>query len=345
MGADQVTLFRIKSWILVFLSGATFRPCFGADVAPQVEMHAVITIKKNVTVELSRIYLRDIADCSGYSELCGEIYSVDLFESPMAGKASWISSEQVRKILEEEFPDTSILIEGAKRTKIYAASADFTSEDMKSFVQNYVSENQLLPPSMVVSHFQTAHPIQKRSGAEAYHISYIRGLNVHSESWLKRATSSMVRISGQLTNSANSNDYSVFQAMIRLKIKQKVPVLVRNVEAGVSLKPEFFEIRDVTLQGAPGTYIGELSKFDGAVTRRSLQAGMAISASDIRVVPLVLNQSTIEVVQENSGMEIKSTGRSLQSGKLGDRIQVELPASRKRVFAVVTGKNSVRIAR
>ena len=318
---------------------------YGVGVAPQVPMEVTLKPRDNAEVGTSRIYLRDIMQCRGYSEICEDFYSVDLGEAPKAGKQTWVSLKQLQKILSVEFPGIKISYEGKKRIQVKASFQELSPDTMRNYLQEFASLENLLPQSMTVSHFQTPNAVKAREGVNSYKIGYLRGLNPHSKSWLRRATTSMVRVAGELVNSFDSTDKILFQAMIRLRVKLKMPVLTQEIAAGVMLKPEHVEMRETDLIGAPGAYIKDLAMFSGAMARRNLIAGMPVRERDVKILPLVKSQSNVEIVQENAGMEIRSAGKSLQNGSLGDRVQIELSSSRKRVAAVVVGKNSVRIVK
>ena len=60
--------------------------------------------------------------------------------------------------------------------------------------------------------------------------------------------------------------------------------------------------------------------------------------------PIIINKaSTVEIVYQNNGIEVRAVGTALQDGREGEMIRVQNEVSKKIISGLVLDKNTVLI--
>lgn len=91
-------------------------------------------------------------------------------------------------------------------------------------------------------------------------------------------------------------------------------------------------------------YFTDFSQVVGKQLRRSLSTGLPVPGSAVGEPIVVSSGELIEVESVAGSISVKTAGRALSGGAVGDLINVELLSSRKRLSATVVGPLQVRIA-
>ncbi len=96
------------------------------------------------------------------------------------------------------------------------------------------------------------------------------------------------------------------------------------------------EHRTAAVLADPGAAIGKR-------TTARINAGTEITAAMLRSVPLVKRGEVVRILLESGPMTISAVGQSQEDGGQGDLIRVQNIASKRVIFARVTGHSQVRV--
>ncbi len=330
-----------KNFALVILLSSPSAFADAVHVAPQVQLRIQLHAMSEATAPLSRIYVRDIMTCDGYTPLCDEINGVDLGDAPAPGRHVWLLRDSLGEILQQELPDVEVVLAGAQRIKVQTTMNDISGDELREMLVQYVAVAGQGRDDVQIARVQLSRPISVRAGAN-YRVVGLSDFNLNSEVWVRRALLGMVRVQGEIAREAAPEDRFPFLAMIRLRTVAEVPVPILTIEPGTPLTPELFQLSRVELGASTSTIVRRIEEVVGGVARRRLVSSAAISTSDVVHELMVNRQADVRVHMEKNGLEMTAPGRALQSGRVGDRIAIELQANRKRAFAIVTGKDAVR---
>ncbi len=123
----------------------------------------------------------------------------------------------------------------------------------------------------------------------------------------------------------------------------RAPVLARPV-----LRGEVVTQADVALERRRRSELGpdiitDAAKLIGNAARRPMGKGSLVRDADIQRPEAVERNAVVLMTYEQPGMQLSMRGRALQSGAVGDTIQIQNISSRKTVEAVITGPNRAAV--
>ncbi len=148
-----------------------------------------------------------------------------------------------------------------------------------------------------------------------------------------------------------------------LQVKDRGTIIPVSVKARVALPPmivattrpmrrdEIITESAITYRPLPKRWAADESKYFtqfeqvlGKQLRRSLSTGLPISEGVIGEPVVISRGELIEVESVAGGVSVRTQGKSLGSGSVGELIEVEILGSRHRQHATVVGPLKVRIA-
>lgn len=105
--------------------------------------------------------------------------------------------------------------------------------------------------------------------------------------------------------------------------------------------PEATQVEEVTFEGNPPSgALGSLP--EGFRLRVPVGAGRTLTRADFEPIPMVSAGERIRVELSWGPVSITSEAIARSSGPKGERIRLELPSSKKTIYAVVTGPGEAR---
>lgn len=124
---------------------------------------------------------------------------------------------------------------------------------------------------------------------------------------------------------------------------ESIPVLKNRVAAGETITRSDVEWLQVPAGRYGGGYVDQISDLVGQSPRRALNAGAPVRAGDVGRPEAVAKNVLVTMVAQNPGITITTTGRALESGSIGDVVQVMNLQSKKIVQATIIGSNQVQV--
>jgi flagella basal body P-ring formation protein FlgA len=124
--------------------------------------------------------------------------------------------------------------------------------------------------------------------------------------------------------------------------------LAETVEAVVPLRAigrgEVIKAVDVRVERRAKTEAAAIEDLLGLAAKRALRPGEVIRAGDVMKPELVARNATVDITYEAPGMVLSIRGKALESGTLGDVINVLNVQSKRTIQATVTGPERVSVA-
>jgi flagella basal body P-ring formation protein FlgA len=122
-------------------------------------------------------------------------------------------------------------------------------------------------------------------------------------------------------------------------------VYAQDAPAGTEMGELKMHKGTVDVAKADGRVVDALTTLTGDRLKRGVQSGWPVLLSDFEPVPDVDRQSQVVVHVRYGAVRIKTLGRALDAGDVGDVIPVLVEGAASSVLAKVTGKGVVDIAR
>lgn len=129
----------------------------------------------------------------------------------------------------------------------------------------------------------------------------------------------------------------------RAQVVEAIPVLKNRIAAGHVISRSDVEWLQVPANRYGAGFIDRFDDLIGQTPRRALAAGMPIRAADIGKPEVITKNSLVTMVVQGPGLTITTTGRAMESGSIGDVVQVMNPQSKRTIQATVTGTNLVQV--
>jgi flagella basal body P-ring formation protein FlgA len=129
----------------------------------------------------------------------------------------------------------------------------------------------------------------------------------------------------------------------RAQIVEAIPVLKSRIAAGQVISRNDVEWLQVPANRYGAGYIDRIEELVGQSPRRALAAGVPVRSNDIGKPEAIAKNSLVTMVAQAPGMTITTTGRALESGSIGDVVQVMNLQSKRSIQATVTGMNLVQV--
>lgn len=117
-------------------------------------------------------------------------------------------------------------------------------------------------------------------------------------------------------------------------------IAARTIPAGAVVAKE--DLRVLEADGGQG---GGIERMIGLQSRRAIYAGTAVRAEDLGPATLVERNEIVTMRYASGRLGIRTEGRALEPGSLGERIRVINLGSRMSITAVVAGEGLVEVSR
>ncbi len=124
----------------------------------------------------------------------------------------------------------------------------------------------------------------------------------------------------------------------------ELPVLTRRMPAGGIIQPGDVQVARIRAGLARGEVARTTGQAIGLSVRHMTMAGQPLLLSELGKPPAIQKGARVRMLLQSPGLDLVAQGQALQSGALGDRIQVLNPSSHAVVEADVTGADQVRVA-
>jgi flagella basal body P-ring formation protein FlgA len=129
----------------------------------------------------------------------------------------------------------------------------------------------------------------------------------------------------------------------RAQAVEAIPVLKSRIAAGHVIARNDVEWLQVPANRYGAGYVDRFDELIGQTPRRALAAGMPIRTADIGKPEAIAKNSLVTMVAQGPGLTITTTGRAMESGSIGDVVQVMNLQSKRAIQATVTGMNLVQV--
>ncbi len=292
-----------------------------------------IRLRPDSVVQGTRICLADIADLSGNDEAL----VTRLARAPLG------SVTQVRTLTRAEVLDLvrslisdpqDVVMAGADFARVSLATRPPAAEEIDSLLkEHFASISQWRKEEIEIHSVDNLKSIEIPQGE-------VR-LAITSRSLPSNFHSALLQVAAILDGRTVRSFWIKADVRVRARVVQVVEPIAyaRAIQEG-NLREAVSEIAD------PGSaYFRTCAEAIGATSRRNLNIGDLLKREWVKEDMFVHSGDTVKLVSQDGRVCITAMVRSLQSGRMGDRIKVRNLDSDRAVVAVVTGRGEARVAR
>ncbi len=124
---------------------------------------------------------------------------------------------------------------------------------------------------------------------------------------------------------------------------QLIPILSRPVPRGAVLTEADIKIERVAVKRMGANVVTRMEGAVGMQTKRALRPGQPLRSTDLAPPTMIEKGTLVTMVFAIPGVKLTNVGRALESGSIGDIIDVINPRSRRTVMARVVSRNQVSV--
>lgn len=123
----------------------------------------------------------------------------------------------------------------------------------------------------------------------------------------------------------------------------EIAMPVRDIERAAVIAAEDVKLTRIPRNQLPSDAIADLQPLVGMAARHRLTAGRPVRQSDVERPKLVQRNAIVTIVYQVPGLMVKSTGRALGDGALGETVTILNTQSKRTIIAEVAGPGEVRV--
>jgi flagella basal body P-ring formation protein FlgA len=321
-----------------FLAGAYSA---SAEILPE---QPTIELLAKATVTGARVYLADIARCSGSVKMCREITGIDISSSPAPGRSAFIQKSSVESILAKEWVGVSIQFTGNESTRVEAANSDIGIDDIRSKLQNAIGQRTHRIAEELRVSIQKIQPI----GALTIRPTQLQldfydldSISFESPDWLSKNLVGNRLISIRAVNPSDLDDKSNLQINVMFAVERLLPSLAKSLPPG-----QIIQDSNVTMLWMPmrrGLQDFAVSKdvVIGRKSRQSLSSGEPILVRYLESPMAVGRNQIVTMIVKKGDLEIAARATTVDQGAIGQTVQVVNMANKLRMKARVIDEKTV----
>jgi flagella basal body P-ring formation protein FlgA len=140
----------------------------------------------------------------------------------------------------------------------------------------------------------------------------------------------------------NNRDRS-FYVPFRTINRTKVFVLTHGGRKNDVLRPESLTGKETLLNEKQPSYPSRIEDIVGRTLKRDIAAGTVITYSMLDDPVVIQKGEIVNIVAENKKLTVRTKGKAMEKGKVGDSIRVKNVLSEKEVFGKVVDDNTILV--
>ncbi len=132
---------------------------------------------------------------------------------------------------------------------------------------------------------------------------------------------------------------------VKVTAEYRIVSTIRSLARGSTLSSDDLRLKTIRMNPSEKPFINQLESAVGKELSRSLSAGTNLTQSMVRLPKVVSRGDNITMIVSIGSLEVRSSGKALQDGIVGQRIALQNVKSRRRVEGWVQMDGSVRVSR
>ncbi len=321
---------------LVFASGAF------AQVAPGLTTR--ITLRDKASITGPRVYLSDIAKCSGSPELCREITGIDVAASGAPGRAIFVQKSVIESILEKEWPAAVVTCDGPETVRVDAAGVEVAADELRAKIQELVSERTTSINAEVrvtVLRVQPLGFVSVRPTQSRLEFSDLDTVQFDNVDWISKNLVGTRMVQVRVQNPTDLQDRSFIQVQVTFSVDRQLPVLKQSVAAGQVISESNIALTWVAMRRGNQDFVLSNQGAVGRKSRQSISSGEPIPMRYLESPLAVVRNQAVTMLVRTGGIEISARATTVDQGSVGQTVEVMNLATKKRMRARVIDEKTV----
>ncbi|HQJ94463.1 MAG TPA: flagellar basal body P-ring formation chaperone FlgA, partial [Syntrophorhabdaceae bacterium] len=126
-------------------------------------------------------------------------------------------------------------------------------------------------------------------------------------------------------------------------VKKHIYVLKQNLKRGDVINAGDIIKKEILLNENKGRYPLDIEKIIGKTVKKDINAGTVVKNDMIEDRYVVKTNEIVSILAQNNRIMVKTKGRAIEKGKIGDVIRVKNVSSNKEILGKVVGSGVVTV--
>jgi flagella basal body P-ring formation protein FlgA len=310
-----------------------------------------IALKPTAACFLNIVTLGDIADLSGSESWIQAVRDLPLGPAPtLGGRQTWSQDDVLNILRLRGFDERGIRWGGEDACQVIRREPNVSVPSTMEAVSFEVTPSQVTMAERTVSNVVLNYLQSKSSDASSWTIKPVIPNEYAKVLTLRKSIKS---ISGGREPWTGEQEFELLldttqgEKHLRLPVEIRTPTLVIGA-SGPLAKGHLIHEDDLKLvrltssmKASPENCFHDAIDLVGQELRRAISTGQPISRTDIGPPRIVQAKDLVEIQVVAGSVVAKTAGRAMQSGGIGEVIEVEIVGVKKRLAARVIGENTV----
>jgi flagella basal body P-ring formation protein FlgA len=313
-------------------------------LAPQVEIPIVLELKESVRINSNRIFLEDIAVCTGSTAICEESYGVEIVSLNASGKTYYLNPTQIKRAMIQEWPQMSLEFKGAKRVQVKLVGKKIDKDEILEKLTSILSKISPSIDNIKVDVISLQVPSNLKTFGQSYQISFpeLSNSSQSSVDYLLENFSGTKRL--RVEYAFSGRDEGViknFVIMAKMEIKAYLPTAKMNLKRGSKLSLNDFSDKWIRIKKAISIYVRNIQMKEGYSLKTNIKVGHPLLVESIALPTVVKRGQKVRLTVKRGHLNIVTQVKAMKSASIGDYVEVMSSKTGKRFKARVVNENSV----
>lgn len=337
-----LSLFLMQTMMLVFACPLNAEEV-GTGNADMIGKHVELNLLKETAVNGNRVYLSDIATCSGEATLCREISGIDVGAAPSPGRSLMLANRQLTVILEKEWPGTIIDFISSDPCRIIGANAEVRPEEVRQKLQAWINNHMDYAGSIRLTVAKVMVPFGSGIRPSQTEIEFpdLDGLPLNGSDWLSRNMSGMRMTQFRFVNPKDREDQQTAFGQAQFILEKSLPTAAVAMSSGTVVEAKDIKAQWVQLRRGPMELVESNELIVGRKLKQMVPAGEPFNIRVLEMPNMVSRNQPVTMIVRNGGVEITAKATTIDGGTLGQVVEVVNLANKKRMRARVIDQQTV----
>jgi len=292
-----------------------------------------VTVPVEAKIKGTEIELGEVAQVTGLDgELVSKVRAFELGYAPAPGFSRLLTAERIRADLARALPGVEVRVAGERACRVWPTVEDIPAKEIEDAARVQLE--------LAFADFEATFTLKEPIGEVKLPVGD-RTRAILGRKHTGELRSGIVGVPVELM--VDGIRYRTVWTSWRVEVWETRDVLKRPVRAGEELAPGLFETRRVKLEGESELPRVPPGQAVGAVAKHDLAAGTTVSSFDLHRPAAVTKGTTLYLRVKKGAIEARVAAVALDTGTVGQKIQVQAVESRQVLTATVTGRDACEI--
>ncbi len=337
---DSFCLRMFMKLLLVTFASSVFHV---AILASETAEMTEIELFNRASVSSSRVYLSDIAKCSGARVMCREISGIDVAASPLPGRSSFLARSIVEGVLQKEWPRKNFTVTGAESSRIEAQSVEMAIDDVRIKLQSIINEKIRPVKDQIRVQIQKiqSQALLVRPTQSALDFADLNGIAFDDPNWVSKNLSGNRPVTVTAYNPNDPDDKMNIQLQVMFGVERNLPVLRKQIAAGQIIGESSVTTAWIPMRRGYNDFAQTTDIIVGRKSKQSVSPGEPLQVRYLEAPMAVGRNQIVKMIVRKGDLEISARATTVDQGAVGQTVQVVNMANKMRMRAKVIDEKTV----